>query len=225
MKDKTAKTAVRLMSEGSTPGESSAVVDTGIVVVATTGTPGTKAPGVVEAFSSTDASVRQRLMGVVVALAIDVTNDAAALVVKANNGRTGAMLCVVPTTTGGNGFPGADAFGATSPFPSGTRSSWELTCDRGTSIASTRPGSTVMNPKQHPTQPYMASWRKNLWFPKPTQFPIHGQWWSILRTHIWQIVQWCARSGRAKPHFLQRVAFPGCHSCRAEATVRAVPML
>lgn len=37
--------------------------------------------------------------------------------------------------------------------------------------------------------------KNNLWFFKPIQFPVHGQWWSSLITHLPQTLQWCVLGG------------------------------
>ena len=37
----------------------------------------------------------------------------------------------------------------------------------------------------------------------PTQFPVHGQWWSILITHFPHTLQWCVLGGLMLLHFLQ----------------------
>ena len=41
---------------------------------------------------------------------------------------------------------------------------------------------------------------KYFWFPSPTQLFTQGQWWSILRIHLWQTEQWWALSGLMLQH-------------------------
>lgn len=41
---------------------------------------------------------------------------------------------------------------------------------------------------------------KYFWFHCPTQLLIQGQWWSILKMHLPQMRQWCARGGRYISH-------------------------
>lgn len=43
-----------------------------------------------------------------------------------------------------------------------------------------------------------------MWFLKPTQFAIHGQWWSMRRMHDLQTRQWWHRSGLNLSHHLQK---------------------
>ena len=44
---------------------------------------------------------------------------------------------------------------------------------------------------------------KYLWFNAPTQFPIHGQWWSNLAMHLSHIEQCLERTGFLIKHVLQ----------------------
>jgi hypothetical protein len=44
---------------------------------------------------------------------------------------------------------------------------------------------------------------KYLWFPEPTQFPTHGQWWSKRATHWLQTEQCFERRGFRTKHELQ----------------------
>jgi len=44
---------------------------------------------------------------------------------------------------------------------------------------------------------------KNLWLLIPTQFPIQGQWWSILSIHLLHSLQWCTLGGFIFLHLKQ----------------------
>ena len=46
---------------------------------------------------------------------------------------------------------------------------------------------------------------KYLWFNAPTQFPIHGQWWSNLAMHLSHIEQCLDRTGFLIKHVLQNM--------------------
>ena len=50
---------------------------------------------------------------------------------------------------------------------------------------------------------YISNSRKYFLFQKPTQLLIHGQWWSILSTHLLQAEQWWQRSGLNTLHIRQ----------------------
>ena len=49
----------------------------------------------------------------------------------------------------------------------------------------------------------MRSNKKNFLFQKPMQLLIHGQWWSMLRTHLLQLEQWWHLSGLKILHIRQ----------------------
>lgn len=47
---------------------------------------------------------------------------------------------------------------------------------------------------------YIVNRTKYFWLFSPTQLLTQGQWWSILRMHRLQTLQWCARSGLMLQH-------------------------
>ena len=53
---------------------------------------------------------------------------------------------------------------------------------------------------------YVRKRTKNFVFADPTQFWIHGQWWSIRITHLLHCLQCIDRGGLYKSHFLQNLA-------------------
>ena len=54
---------------------------------------------------------------------------------------------------------------------------------------------------------YMSIKIKNFLLKNPTQLFIHGQWWSILSTHLLQAEQWCDLSGLKIWHIRQYLLF------------------
>jgi hypothetical protein len=56
---------------------------------------------------------------------------------------------------------------------------WACLFINGEEIATCKQAMIVQNMKQ----------TKYLWFLSPMQFPAQGQWWSILITHFWQMLQ------------------------------------
>jgi hypothetical protein len=58
-----------------------------------------------------------------------------------------------------------------------------------------RDSDIVTTTKKQLRNAYRTSRKKNLWFLNPTQFAIHGQWWSIRRTQDLHARQWWQRSG------------------------------
>lgn len=66
-------------------------------------------------------------------------------------------------------------------------------CDRFS--VSWMSNSNVRNTYSEAVAVYSKKFQKNLWFFNPTQFPTHGQWWSILITQVLHILQWCALGG------------------------------
>lgn len=52
----------------------------------------------------------------------------------------------------------------------------------------------------------------------PKQLLTHGQWWSIISTHLSQTLQWCVRAGLISSQFSQRFY----HICLTSSTVFAL---